>query len=59
MDEEEIEYKKTNREKVISPKRGLFWCWKCDSKIVSLGQNCPLCGASPRDGFRLKKERYI
>ncbi len=44
MEYEEVEYKKTNREKVMTPrKEGLFWCNNCDHFLVSLGQKCSFC----------------
>lgn len=44
---DEIEYKKTNRECRLTPKRGLFWCWKCDRNIIGVGEKCSVCGAHP------------
>ena len=49
------EYQKTNREKRLQPKYGLFWCWKCDRNLVEIGKRCKTCGAKP-DQNRLKKE---
>lgn len=41
---EEVEYKKTNREKKLTPKLGKFWCMYCDRDIVGKGQRCRTCG---------------
>jgi len=54
-DAEELGYERTNREKKMAPKSGLFWCWKCDRQIVSVGEKCPACGAKERKRT-LKKE---
>lgn len=51
----EYEYRKTNREKKLTPKHGLFWCWKCDRNIVAIGERCMACGAKP-ERRTLKKE---
>lgn len=51
---ENVTYKKTNREKAISPKSGKSWCG-CDRCLVGDYVKCPVCGK--RNGsFRLKKE---
>jgi Zn finger protein HypA/HybF involved in hydrogenase expression len=34
----------TNREERRKPKRGKFWCIKCDAQLVSEGARCPNCG---------------
>ena len=49
------EYEKSNREKRLTPKHGLFWCGKCDRQIVGKGEKCPNCGHRPMRK-QLKKE---
>ena len=44
---EEEEYRKSNREQRMSPKKGFFWCSRCDRCIVAVGEKCPVCGARP------------
>lgn len=39
-----IEYKESNREKKLKPKRGLKWCWACDRDLVGDGEKCLTCG---------------
>lgn len=47
--------RKTNREKALTPKRSLFWCFPCDRQLVGEWKKCPVCGS--RNGSRrLKKE---
>jgi len=41
--DEEVEYKKTNREKVQTPKLGIFYC-TCDRALVGKGRKCKFCG---------------
>jgi rubrerythrin len=55
-DYQDIEHKKTNREKRMSPEQGgTYWCDFCDRAIVGHGQKCPAC--KQRNGKRtLKKE---
>ena len=55
-DLEDYEYKKSNREKRMSPKSGtIHWCGCCDRDMVYSGQKCGTCGNV--DSFkRLKKE---
>ena len=51
----EYVYKKTNREKRLTPKKGRVWCGGCDSALVGEWEKCPKCGR--RNGTRrLKKE---
>lgn len=52
--DEEVVYKKTNREKRMTPKRGKFWCNYCDMCIVGKGQRCAVCGN--RDRHRAHKK---
>lgn len=40
-------YQKTNRQKRLAPKGGLYYCDKCDRNHVSKGERCSLCGARP------------
>lgn len=52
---ENEDYKKSNREQRMEPKRGLFYCSSCDRDMVSNGSRCGTCGH--REGVkRLKKE---
>ncbi len=47
--------KKLNRWTAKRPRKGLFWCWKCDRELVGKGTKCPACGAAPRvPGMRKK-----
>lgn len=41
---EEYEYKKSNRQKRLTYKSGLFWCWGCDASLVSSWKKCKVCG---------------
>lgn len=52
---EELVYTKTNREKKMTPKRGFFWCWKCDRQLVAVSKKCIGRGAK-RIKHTLKKE---
>jgi predicted RNA-binding protein with PUA domain len=54
--DEVYEYRKTNREKKLTPKHGLVWCPSCDVNVVSLGAKCRVCGSKVRKS--LKKECY-
>ena len=39
------EYIKSNREKVLSPRRSMSWCNSCDKNITPQeGQKCKICG---------------
>ena len=52
---ENEDYKKSNRETRMTPKRGLFYCGTCDRDMVSNGCICETCGH--REGVkRLKKD---
>ncbi len=35
---------KINRIKKTAPKRGRYWCYKCDRALVNKGSKCPACG---------------
>lgn len=49
------EYKKSNREKRLSPKsKGAHWCDTCDAQLVYVGNRCRNCGAP--SGKTIKKE---
>lgn len=54
-DDVEIQYKKTNREKSMEPKRGVFWCGACDAQLVANGRKCPNCHSF--NGTRTLKPR--
>ena len=55
---ENEDYEESNREKRMSPKRGLFYCGYCDRDMVSNGCRCETCGH--REGVkRLKKDISI
>lgn len=56
MNIDELGYKKSNREKKMTPKRGLFWCDYCDASIVGERQKCTWCGNRMKSK-RLKRER--
>lgn len=51
-------YQKSNREKVIEPKAGIWWCNNCDRNLVALGKKCPVCKSinGRRNKVLLKKE---
>jgi len=53
---EDIQHRKTNREKRLSPKSGAaYWCNYCDRDKVHEGDKCGTCGN--RNGVkRLKKD---
>lgn len=40
---------KSNRDKRMRPRSGLFWCSKCDRQVVGAGEKCSCCG------YRLRK----
>ena len=55
---ENEDYKKSNREKRMTPKGGIFWCSYCDRDMVSNGSICETCGH--REGTkRLKKDTSV
>jgi len=49
-----MEYKQTNREKVLKPKKGKYWCAGCDAQLVHDWKKCPKCGV--RNGIRRNKK---
>ena len=53
---ENEDYKKSNREKRMEPKRdGHYWCDKCDRNLLANWEKCSECGH--RQGVHtLKKE---
>lgn len=50
------EYKMTNREKRLQPRKNTFWCDHCDMQIVTEWKKCPVCGN--RNGSRRLK-KYV
>lgn len=42
---ENEDYPKTNREKKLQPKQGVYWCNSCDRQLVVVGAKCKTCGA--------------
>jgi len=38
------DYQPTNRQKRQTPKRGRFWCDRCDKTLVGQIGKCPVCG---------------
>lgn len=54
--DEEIEYKKTNREKRKTPKTGKGWCDTCDRSFKGEAEKCPVCGKRHNFYKRYKKE---
>jgi len=56
-----VEYKKSNREKRMTPKLGRWWCDSCDRAEVAVGQKCPVCKniQGGRKRTVLKKEPLI
>ena len=54
---EDVPTRKVNRWKSKRPRKGMFWCWKCDRETVGVGEKCPACGAEPRQpGVRKSNE---
>jgi hypothetical protein len=51
----DYEYKKSNREKRMTPKSWLFWCDSCDAQLVGSGSKCDNCGVINGSNV-LKKE---
>jgi hypothetical protein len=51
----DTDYKQTNRDKTMYPKRVSGWCDGCDKTFISDGQKCPLCGHKQGNRRRLKK----
>jgi Zn finger protein HypA/HybF involved in hydrogenase expression len=47
-------YKKTNREKRLEPKKGIFWCHNCDQQLTGEWSKCPFCGK--RNGIKRFKK---
>jgi len=41
----EVPTRKRNRYMSKLPKRGHYWCWKCDRNLVAEGARCDECGA--------------
>lgn len=56
QDYSNIDYKKTNRQKSLSPKsKSCGWCSGCDANYLTSWRKCEVCGT--RNGsYRLKKE---
>jgi len=52
----EYTYRKTNREKRLTPKKGKTWCGGCDAALVGEWEKCPLCGC--RNGTKRMKKDY-
>lgn len=50
-------YVKTNREKRMTPKKGIFWCDHCDAQMVAEWERCPVCGL--RSGIKRHKKEKI
>jgi hypothetical protein len=40
----DTDYKMSNREKVLNPKRGNTYCGGCDRALVPAGAKCHICG---------------
>lgn len=40
----ELPTRKLNRLSARTPRKGLFWCGRCDADIVGVGQRCKTCG---------------
>jgi len=53
--DEEIEYKKTNRETKKIPKLAKGWCSYCDQTFKPFSEKCWVCGRREK-GKRYKKE---
>jgi hypothetical protein len=34
----------TNRDRKTEPKRGIFWCSRCDRDLIGEGEKCGTCG---------------
>ena len=47
------DYTETNRDKVLSPRRRIFWCL-CDRNLISPWKKCSVCGRR-NDRKRLKR----
>ena len=59
-----MEYKLTNREKNLDPKRtGKFWCHRCDGCLIgSLDKKCINCGCifnKKNSGLKVRYKRII
>ena len=39
-----MELRRFNRIKKTEPKKGKYWCYKCDHALVGKGQKCQYCG---------------
>lgn len=44
LEDELLQYVKTNREKSRTSKRIKFFCLNCDASLVSQSERCPVCG---------------
>lgn len=44
IDNDDLKYNPSNRDKTREPKKGLFWCSGCDCNIVHQGEKCKYCG---------------
>lgn len=40
----ELPTRKLNRLSARTPRKGLFWCGRCDAYKVGVGQRCGNCG---------------
>lgn len=51
---------KTNRQKKLIYKSGLFWCWGCDRDYVNDWKKCDVCGTrnNKRRNKRDKNEKF-
>lgn len=56
MEEKEIIYKPSNREKKLKAKKSKFWCVHCDAQLVGEYSKCPNC--KQRNGKKRFKKPY-
>ena len=52
----DIDYIKTNRQKVQTTKKELFWCGCCDHDLISEWGKCGFCGAK---NYKSKKRLKV
>ena len=53
--EEEHQYRPTNRQQAQEPRGGLFWCVGCDRDLVPDVRKCGTCGARNGKPKRMRK----
>ncbi len=56
MNDDEYEYRLTNRENSRKAKLGLHWCGCCDANLIGCGEKCGVCKRID-DGNRKRRNK--